>query len=762
MKWLEPQSVHVPQELQAAVGGRPLVAQALVRRGLLTPQAALAFLDPAHYRPTSPLEFPDMARTVARLQNAISRGERILVWGDFDVDGLTATAVLVEALRELGAQVEWYIPDRLTESHGIHWRSLQPFLGRGVRVLLTCDTGVSAHDEVALARNAGLDVLITDHHDLPTTLPEAHAIVNPNRLPREHPLRYLSGAGVAYKLAEALGVSDRGLDLVAMGLVADVVPQSGEVRYLLQCGLKALRRVGRVGLQALLEVSDVSPASLDETVISYALAPRLNALGRLAHASAGVELFLTDDLVQARTIAAEMEALNVRRQFLSRQVTAAAQAQVERDPSLASSPVLVLAHPQWPGGVLGIAAGRLRERYFKPVVLIAAPPGEVARGSARSVPGVDIRAALAAHIGLLGSFGGHPMAAGFSIAADRIPELRRALSQTVAEWVGEAPRERELPVEAYFSFPDLGLELADELSRLAPFGPGNPPLCLATRSLRIAEHRTIGRTGEHRRLVLQDEEGHVQQALWWQSADLAVPDGLIDLAYTLRSNEFRGERFLQMEWVDARWVERPTVELAVPAVQAEVADYRTLANPLPALQALWRENEVQVWAEAVAPPGFPTRNRDELQPGRGLVVWTTPPGRPVWEGALGAAQPAQVYLFAVDPEVDALEAFLRRLAGLVKHALSAYDGRLEWDAVATAMAHQAKTVQAGVRWLMARGQVSLVSEDDHAIVVEGGGHSDESTKQVAQRELQELLRETAAYRTYFREADARRRVARFQ
>lgn len=759
MKWLEPRAVEVPIELQAVVGGYPLVARALAERGLLTPQAALAFLDPAHYHPTAPLELPDMTIAVERLQTAIARGERILVWGDFDVDGLTATALLVEALRSLGAQVDWYIPDRRTESHGVHWSSLQPFLGRGVRVLLTCDTGISAHETVALAQHMGLDVLITDHHALPPALPQAVAVVNPRRLEADHPLYHLSGAGVAYKLTEALGVSERGLDLVALGLVADVVPLQGEVRYLVQRGLQILRRAERVGLRALLEVAEIAPDALDEDHISYALAPRLNALGRMTDAAVGVELFLTEDLARARVIAAEMEAWNVRRQFLSQQVFTAAQQQIERDRSLLSQPVLVLSHPQWPSGVLGIAASRLAERYNRPVVLLCTPPGEMARASARSVPGVDIHAALAAHSRLLVSFGGHPMAAGFSIDPEHIPELKRLLAETVAAQIGVLPPERELPIAAYFHLTDLTLELLDEVTRLAPFGPGNPPLYLATRRLRVTAERTIGRTGEHRRLEVQDEEGHTLSALWWQSADLPVPEGLFDLAYVLRAGDLAGERAIYLEWVDAHPVEKPVIERAVPAVAIAVADYRTVKEPLPILQALWEEGKVALWSEAVIVPGFPAYGRNALQPNRILAVWTIPPAPRVWKQVLQRVQPAQVFLFGIDPGLDTLDAFLRRLTGLVKHALSAYNGKLNWEALAVAMAHCEETVQVGVRWLIAHGLISPVTQQGEAFIVEGGGRTDESAERIVRRELEELLHETAAYRAYFREADARRLVA---
>jgi len=471
-------------------------------------------------------------------------------------------------------------------------------------------------------------------------------------------------------------------------MIADLVPQRGEVRPLVQLGLAALRRSARAGVQALLEVAELPPVSLDEEDVSFQLAPRLNALGRLAEASAGVELFLTADLARARAIAAELEALNVRRQFLSRQVTAAAQGLLERDRTLLSRPVLVLAHPDWPGGLLGIAASRLAARYERPVVLIATPPGETARGSARSVPGVDIYAALAAQGGLLASFGGHPMAAGFAIPPDRIPDLRHGLALAVAGQVGAALPERELAIEGYFSLPELTLELFDELARLAPFGPGNPPLALATPRLRIAGDRTIGRTGEHRRLEVQDEDGNAMPVLWWQSADLPLPEGLFDLAYVLRVWDAQGERQLQLEWLDARGMERPPAEVAVPAPAAQSADYRAVPDPLASLRALWEAppGGMQLWAEAVVPAGFPSRERQGLEPGPALVVWTLPPGPRVWREVLQRVAPEQVYLFAADPELDTLDAFLRRLAGLVKHALSAYNGRLEWEPLAAAMA----------------------------------------------------------------------------
>ncbi|MDI7277147.1 MAG: DHH family phosphoesterase, partial [Anaerolineae bacterium] len=425
-EWLEPQPVEVPEALRRAVGGHPLIAEALARRGLVDPQRALAFLDPALHRPAPAEELPDLAPAVQRLTEAIRRGERILVWGDFDVDGLSATAILVESLQALGGIVTWYVPTR-GEGHGVHPERLQSLLSSNrPHLVVTCDTGVGARAAVAYARGVGVDVIITDHHALPAELPAAQALVNPCLLPDEHPLRTLPGAGCAYLVAAALSAelgrdgSERLLDLLALAIVADVASLQGDTRYYLQRGLEALRASDRPGLQALCEVAGLVRDGLDEGHLGYALAPRLNALGRLSDASAGLELFLTRDLTRARTIAAEMEGLNNRRQLLTSQVFQAARQQIERDPASRQAPLLFAAHPTWPAGIVGLVAGRLCERYGKPAVVLTAPTAGVARGSARSLPGIDIAAALDAVDDLLVSHGGHPMAAGLAVRSEHL------------------------------------------------------------------------------------------------------------------------------------------------------------------------------------------------------------------------------------------------------------------------------------------------------------------------------------------------------
>jgi single-stranded-DNA-specific exonuclease len=769
--WAEPASVSAPPDLAAAVGGHPLVAKLLARRGITTPEEACAFLDPGCYSPRPPSDLPGMDAAVRRILAAIAAREPIGIWGDFDVDGVTAATVLQESLLAAGALVQWvHIPGRESEGHGVHKPTLEAIAGQTVRLVITCDTGITSTEALTWAASQGLNVIVTDHHLLAEELPPAAAIVTPRFLSPGHPLAGLPGVGMAYLLgravmeARAVGDAADSLDLVALGIVADVAPQRDDVRYLLQRGLAALRANRRPGLQALLESAGVDAGALNEESIGFALAPRINALGRLAHAQAAVELFTTQDLSRARAIAAQMEALNAQRQLLCSQVTAGALAQLERDPALLDEPVLVLGHATWPAGVVGIVAARLVERFGRPAIVLSMPPGEPARGSARSVAGVDISAAIAAHRDQLESFGGHPMAAGLSLSADRLPAFRRALGRTVGEMVAHAPTPPGIQVDAYLGWNEPCLDLAGELDRLAPFGAGNPSPCFVSRDLHVASATDLGRTGEHRRATVADEHGLERPVVWWHGADAPVPDGPIDLAYALRTRLFRGQIQLQVEWLDSRSV-RPSMT-TVATASARIIDLRITPRPLEALyEVLGRSPSTAFWAEVCAPTGLPTGalavDRRTLAANADLVVWTTPPGAREWASALARVHPLTVYLFAQDPGVDTLASFLPRLAGLVKHALRAKGGRAEYADLTAAMASREEAVRLGLRWLAAAGHVRIAEEDvtglwlAQAEAGKGDGvpapYPGEDCDALRRR-LADLLAETAAYRRYFSQA----------
>ncbi len=758
MRWAPPRPVTVSEELRQAVGGHDLVATILARRGIADPAAARAFLDPAAYHPASGYEMPGLDRAVARLRRAVEGRERICIWGDFDADGQTSTALFLDALRSLGGDVEFYVPSR-EESHGLNVEGVERLAQSGVQLLVTCDTGVTASEEVELCRGYGVDVIITDHHDLPEDLPKAHAVVNPKLLPEGHPLRELTGVGCAYKVAEALnelmGAGERTeelLDLVAVGMVADVAALVGDVRYLVQRGLRVLQEARRPGFRALLESASLDPAGITAEHIGYVIAPRLNSLGRLGDASLCVELLTTQDWGQARVIASAIEQSNDQRKLLVKQVLDAAEAQIERNGAKATDePALVLSHAGWPAGIIGVVAGRLAERYGRPAVLIAEGPEGHARGSARSVEGCDIHAAIAEQADLLERYGGHPMAAGFALATERIDAFRRRLLVAVAKQAAEGPGEAVLEVDAYVQLSDLTLDLARELARLGPFGPGNPSPCLVAQDLELVSQAIIGRTGEHRRLVVRDRREQERTVLQWHAGSLPLPEGRFDLAFSLRASDYQGQTEVQLEWAGAREIE-PAPEKR-PRAKLEIVDLRDAMRPAEALAGHVAGEAFQLWSEGAVAAPQGARDRTDLQPAPVLVIWSIPPGPAELREAVERVAPRRLILAAVDPDLDAPARFMARLLGLVKHVLSSKDGGVSLARLAAAMAHREATTRAGLRLLQAKGQIT-VEERDGACLLSRGGSAKAAEARQREEDLLQLLAETAAYRSHYRSASA--------
>jgi single-stranded-DNA-specific exonuclease len=769
--WLEPQPVSIPADIGEAVGGHPLVSEVLLRRGFDDLERIQAFLEPNLYTSASAYDLDDMGAAVERLQIALKKGEQICVWGDFDVDGQTATTLLVSALQELGAKVTYHIPLRSKESHGINLPVLGQIIAGGIDLLLTCDTGISEYEAVEYAHSKSVEVIITDHHDLPAGIPEALAVINPKRGSVDHPLHNLPGVGVAYKLAQALFermAPDKGpeeyLDLVALGIVADLALQSGDVRYLLQRGLEQLRQPSRLGLLQIMDLAEIDPAGLTEEHIGFELAPRLNALGRLGDANLAVELLTTTEKSKARMLATQLEGLNAERKLITNQVYQAAEAQIKQEPALLEDAALVLSHPAWPGGVIGIVASRLVERYSRPVLLINSPPGELARGSARSVPGVNISAAIAAQSELLAGFGGHPMAAGFALQAEKIPDFRRGISRTVAEMVSAAQYEPELEIDGFLPLADLSLEIVADLERLAPFGPGNPNLTLVSQGLIYIGRKPIGRREEHLLVSLIDESGDELEAIWWGGGLGQLPDWLVkgakfDLAYTPRSRDYRGKKEVQIEWLDARPPGGKKIERLHEQVEIQVYDHRDSPQALGELKLLLEKEKAVVWAEAQASErlqrrGIATSDRLSLEQNKSLVIWTIPPGSLVLRSALEQVSPEAVHLFAVDPQLDRLEPFIKRLAGLVKYALSSNQGVVEISTLAAATAQRDGTVRAGIEWLAARGDLAILSGETGEIKLAHGDKIKKDSSKQKLEILQGLLSETAAYRAHYSRTQA--------
>lgn len=513
-EFLRPDPCQVQALAERLAVPRPL-AQVLVNRGLVSPKEAGAFLFPELDSLTDALSLPDMEAAARRLAAAAAGGERVCIYGDFDVDGMAATALLVDFLAGMNVEVDYYIPNRFEEGYGLNAEAVEAVARRGITLLVTVDTGITAYEECRQANALGLEVIITDHHRLPEQLPPALAVVNPQRAPVGHPARELAGVGVALKLVQAVeaileaeaerrpggpGPGDgtarwRGyLDLAALGTIADVVPLRGENRILAAFGLKSLAAAPRPGIEALMSVAGIKDGPTPGHV-GFQLAPRLNAAGRMGDASRGVRLLLSRDRGEALNLARELDRENRLRQETEGRILAEVRQEMDPPPDLAMEPAVVMGSPDWHPGVVGIVAARVAEEFRRPAFLMC-HEGEEARGSARSFGEIDLMAILQDTRSLLTRFGGHAGAAGFSLPVRRVAEfkeqVRRFLS-TLELGPGTMPR---LTVDAVLEPGEVTEELAQCLERLQPFGSGNPEPLFSLEG-RLLSAKTVGKAGDH-------------------------------------------------------------------------------------------------------------------------------------------------------------------------------------------------------------------------------------------------------------------------
>lgn len=540
-------AVEDVKRLQRELGVSGAMAQVLVRRGRSEPGAARAFLAAEEEHP--PSAFTGIDTAIGSILEHVQMRRRITVHGDYDVDGVCSTAVLVRALRAVGADVDWYLPDRASDGYGLNASTVERLAQRGTRLLVTVDCAITAVEEVALARTLGMEVLVTDHHaprpdgELPRA-PIVHPVVC------DYPCPDLCATAVAYKLAQGLweAVGETGqkqggyrvqddLDLVALATIADVVALTGENRTLVRRGLRALASTAKPGLRALMAVAQVDQSTVGERAVGFALAPRLNAAGRLYRADAGLELILTEDAARASEIALELDRANQERRHTETRILFEAEAQVA---ALGESPAYVLAGEGWHPGVIGIVASRLAERHHRPVVMIALE-GEGGRGSARSIEGFDLLAGLRACATHLGRHGGHRAAAGLEIERSLVETFREAFAAHARQVLSAEQLVRGERVDAVLEGHELGMALAEELQSLAPFGSANPTVSLLVRGARLSDRRPMGE-GRHLRFTVLTADGARARAVaFGNGGRLAVAeDACADATFTLEVNEWRG------------------------------------------------------------------------------------------------------------------------------------------------------------------------------------------------------------------------------
>ena len=567
---------HCPREetnaLVRELGLSETVAAVLVRRGYGDPHRARAFLAaelPGH----DPFALGDMADACESVRRAVAAGKRICVHGDYDADGICATALAVLVLRELGADVSWHLPSRFDEGYGVGSQTLTRLAGEGVGLVLTVDCGVTAVEEVVHARGLGLEVVVTDHHRAGPELPSC-LVVGPYR--GDYSFRELCGTGVVWKLGQALLGTDsealaRHLDLVAVATVADVVPLVDENRALAVAGLRQLARTQKPGLRELMRTARVDPASVDAGAIGFRLAPRLNAAGRLCRPEAALELLLTDEREAAVRLAAQLEELNRDRQAVEQRILREATEAIEEWPEARRRRrAYVVAGEGWHEGVIGIVASRLVERYNRPVVLIAGTEAEW-KGSGRSIPSFDLHDGLRRCAGHLERWGGHAAAAGLSIKPERVEAFAEAFGAVADARIGEDDLCPSTTVDALVHGSELTLDLCAELARLAPFGLGNPNVTLLLAGCEVVEPATVGE-GKHLRFRVRADGRDSGSAIAFRlgpQLDRLRRVGHYDVAFKLEANQWNGtvapqlnvrqvfeadERYVdRREWLKAEW-----------------------------------------------------------------------------------------------------------------------------------------------------------------------------------------------------------------
>ena len=758
MNWIEARPFSRNDAIASRFNDSLILNHELAKRNLHTIKEVNAFLDPAIYPQASPFSFPEMEKSISRITKAIRNEEIIGIWGDFDADGQTSTAVLIDGLSRMGANVIYHIPVRASESHGMQLKAFKSFMKHHPTLIITCDTGISEYSTIEYARSIKVDVIITDHHTLPIPLPNAYSIVNPHQLPDSHPLSFLAGVGTAFQIIRALDEKvicefdiENLYDLVALGTIADLAEIKLENRFYAQMGLMQMNQNFRTAFAAMFEISQTRISNINENTLGFNIAPRLNASGRLSDANENVNFLLSDDQIFCRKFAKHLEQLNMVRKAAVDSVLMVAERIIKNTPSLVNEPVLILSNQGWEQGVLGIAASNLAESYHRPVILLNIENG-IAAGSVRSIKGIDITSAITENDQHLIHYGGHPMAAGLSISIEKITVFSKGLMKSVANQLDKLPSENELVIDHSIGINSISDQLLIELVQLSPFGQGNPTPIFASRNLEIISTTPLGTTEKHSKITVQDIKGSTKTLISWNSEIQSIPFDRIDFAYYIRPDEYQGNNSYYLEYIDHQEYNPNTISLEASAGSIEFEDHRQAIDQLLSVENICLQNkDLQIWFEGLGKPaGFDVRDRTQLQKKEHLLILSAPQSFAVLNEVIEKSTPKKIYFCNLQNDRDDIKTFLSGLGGFIKHHLKNPHAEISLKSLSIQFGQTEETIFNGLSWFKEKGNICFLCDSHGKIMIENGLSKNSVESSKIEINLNKSLKETSAFRQYYK------------
>ncbi len=710
------------------------IAQILVNRGIDTEQKAKTFLNPESIEFTSPYEFNDMEKSVKRIRTAVENDEHIVIFGDFDCDGVTSTSLLYKVLSHIGANVSYYIPDRAIESHGLNSAAVCKLISsRKAKLIITVDCGISNIAEVGLAKSLGVDVIITDHHEAPDALPMAYSIINPKSpnalsenlsLEQITNLSYLAGVGVAYKFAEAIlesfGTSEfceEILYLLAIGTIADVVPLLGENRGYVYKGLKSILKVRPKGLLKLIVSAGASlDGDISADTIAFSVAPRVNAAGRLETAQTAVSLFVSDDIQEIEVCVKKLEHFNRQRQQMCDTVFMEAEQKVMSKVDLEKDKAIVIYDENWHPGIIGIVASRLVEKFYRPVFMIKIDKErKEARCSARSIQGLHLYETLQQQEELFNHFGGHSLAAGFSLNLEKIniDKFSKSLIGIVNKTLKGKDLKPSLAVDTNIQLKDLKLEFIQEVEKLAPFGAGNPSPVFSVSDVTLKQYKTMGKANNHLKLYFADSSNNVLEGVWWGKNSLNVDNSeAIKAAFSPKMNSFGGRTSIQLDMKDiavlnsdgsidlpqkpldtVRWIDhRKRTDVEKPLLNY----LKTAMNKI----SIFVEN-TEIINRFEKESGFNKRfvNRINIEKIDQLMFFELPACENLMKEILEKANPKVIHIMNFQATFKPVDELIKIICGMLKYAHSNKDGTVRVEEISSRLALTDNMVELGINIL---------------------------------------------------------------